>query len=578
MTLTSVAALILTAFTSFNSSALSIEAPTQLLERASKSRTELRQVIFDINKNIKEFVDLEQLTAYAELVDQLEPLAQQYLLEEIYPGALSDLGSSFFGEASKWLDPRRVNAEQLQFYFRWANFDQAFRYSELVEFYMASEMSDAQLFTALSSVEQLRKMALDNLPEHPQLQLNFQRVLSDRAAKVILETEFEPRWLPFVTTASGFSLILDRLSEDLLGLDADKKMLLTEMLDWLTLLEKQMNLAQPELPSYLWSSLSLNSTDALLKSLELEQNLSSSQIDLVLVRLSASELRGFAQNLTGREQVPSREYFQTFLVIYQSVLKALNEQRLFETERWLNLQLQRLSAPVALTNQDGEGQYELVEVGSDKKWLFTLIKGVDDRVFVSIGSSSGQVFKSFFYTGYDATSREFTAVEREADIDFRPNPSIRFYWDDLGELQVVDHHGSLGFLAFKGRKIQQFPAYPIFDPGLSFSPERYEGEIEYLGGIKRPVALVINQVNQQLFGRLTIFNRRGQPQNFVDYQFGKLVSNQLVSLTSGLLPSKSLNHLRGRIEQDQFRGVMIVGGRGLATNEFVLKRRDRGDK
>ena len=102
------------------------------------------------------------------------------------------------------------------------------------------------------------------------------------------------------------------------------------------------------------------------------------------------------------------------------------------------------------------------------------------------------------------------------------------------------------------------------------SAQRWVGEIEWLTGGKRSVALIVNEVNRFLFGRMTIFNRNGNPQNFVEYQYGKRVSQDLVSLTSGLLQSRSLNHLRGRIENGKFRGVMIVGGRGVATKEFIL--------
>ena len=553
--------------------AVQLRSPQELLSRAAQNRIELRQVIFDLKKNLSEFVDLEQLTSYAALVEDLQPFAVELKLDEIYPNALEDLGAGFFAQAIKWLDPRSVPENIILFYFQWATFDYAFRFSELVEFLINQPFDPSKRYQILKTVQQLQIASQNQFSAQPQLAMSFQRIVSDRAARALIEegAASEQSWLSMIQTASGFSILIDWLQAQVLDFDQDEPIDLASHLKLALNISQQINNSHFSLPEYLRASINLVKIDILMASLEFEVPLAEELLSETIDGLNSAELRGLGQNLSAREKIPSQNYFETFFLIYNLTLKHLHEARLFETERWLNLQLQRLAAPRMLSSQQGEGHYQLFEPGENKPtWLFTLIKATDDRVYATLASQSGQVFKSFFYIGFDTRLKQFLASEREPDIDSRPNPSIRFFWDEQQRLQVIDQFGAQGFLHLSGNKVQEFSIYKPIENPPQFVPTRFEGTIEFLSGEKRSVALVIHQVNQQLLGRLTIMNARGQAQNFIEYQFGKLVSDQLVSLTSGLLLSRNLNHLRGRLEANQFRGVLIVGGRGQTTKEFTL--------
>ena len=110
-----------------------LEPPQALLRRAEMSRAEAREVILDIQANVSEFVDPQTFDSYFYILDDLQKIADEKGVNEIYPNAVRTLGQQMVANGIRWLTASRDSLDRIMYYHRWMNVEIAASFLSNVE-------------------------------------------------------------------------------------------------------------------------------------------------------------------------------------------------------------------------------------------------------------------------------------------------------------------------------------------------------------------------------------------------------------------------------------------------------------
>lgn len=563
----------------FNSSifaSLNLPPPADLLKQASMGRSELRDVVFQMQKNIPEFTSLPQMSPYMHILPDLQKYSDQFQLEDLYPKAVALLGEEMFVGAQKWLDVRFVNQAELTFFAQYASFNSAYGYTNAIEYTLNLEKNLNLLEIAANNIDALRLVFLKTLKDPAQVDLNLRKILSEKSAKILLDTTLTNAqisfWIQKISTAEGFLSFIDTMSVRIIALKQHNANESHIYLERLSLLKQRMDLFVDTIPTATFTSLGDQVAALLMQMLVFEVPFAQGEPELAISLMRVKNVVDLTQQIMNRTTPPSSGYVEEFLKIAQLLMTELKNAGLKQQVQDFSTYLQKVIAPVLISKLSAEGQYDLLDE-NNQKWYFTIIQSPTNSIYAAFSDDQHFVNKSFYNVTYDVDNGVFVASQREPDMSPNPNYTIHFGLNNKGDIHVTDLYTTSGPRKYIGKRSATFPHYIGSTVTAGSLTGRYIGNIEYLDGAKKPVELILTVFSSYTLGRMNMMDANGKVILSIEYQFGSKITDSSIFLTSGQLASGTWNHLRGKIENGVFKGIMLVGGRGILTKEFELTRK-----
>lgn len=554
---------------------LHLAEPEALLTQARKGRIELRDVIFDIEKNIPEFTELDQIDRYVFILPELQHLSEEFRLDDLYPKAVKKLGESIFSASIKWLDVRNLPSEQIVRFAQYANFDLAFRYAEAIEDILNKERDQAKLMKGAETIEALEVLFFQTLPDQPGLQASLRNILSDLANKFLskpgLTEEQTLFWISKISTTHGVMTYLDVIGNKITTIKRDGQVEAHLYVKRLIELQERMNKLETEIPGYLTSNVSDKFSELIQRMMLHEIVFESNEFEQILSVMTPNSVRQLAGSIMARDAEISLAYGDEYIRLMQILLNHLQIHGFDFEAKEFGLYMQRSIAPIMIRRYSAEGHFHLKD-HTGKSWVFSVVQVRRNMHYAALGSEDRVIFKSFYYVSYDFKNKKFVAFERGADLDGNGNQVVSFRIAMDGSIKFEDLYSLRDIKTLTGHKVSLMPLYNDGLEDTSTITGRYKGSIKIKDGSTSKAELIVSVLNGFVMGRLNL-SKDGMVYASLDYSVGsEIVTGRTVHLTTGKLASETWSHLRLGYYGNKVRGVMIQGGRGTISEEFELTR------
>lgn len=555
--------------------ALNLAEPDVLLTKARQSRIDLRDVVFDIDKNIVEFTELEQMDKYLFILPELQYLSDQFMLDDLYPKAVKRLGESMFSAAIKWLDVRTVPQEQILRYAAYANFDLAFRYADSIADVLNKERSQERLIQGANTVEALHELFLKTLPDQPGLEGSLRNILSDLANKHLsrpgLTEEQTLFWIGKISSTYGVTTYLDVIGNKIILLNRENAMESHLYVTRLIQLRDRMLKLENEIPGYLTTNVSDKLSELIQRMILLQVVFEPNEFEKILAAMAPNTVRQLSQSIIARDSEIPMSYGDEYIRLMQILLNTLQSYGFDFEAKEFGLYMQRSIAPIMIKRYSAEGNFNLKD-HTGKAWIFSITQVRKNMHYAALGTEDRSIFKSFYYVQYDFKNKKFVAFERGPDLDGSANQVVSFRITSDGAIKFEDLYSLRDVKTLTGKKVSLMPLYNDGLEDTSTITGRYKGSITIKEGSTSKAELIISVMNGFVMGRLNLA-KDGVVYASLDYSVGsEIATGRTIHLTTGKLGSGTWSHLRLGYYGDKVRGVMIQGGRGTISEEFELKR------
>lgn len=546
---------------------LKLEPPQKLLEKARESRIACREVILDLQQNISEFRDPKTFDAYFNILNDLARIAAEKGVEEIYPNAVKSLGQQMTANGIRWLSASRDSIERILAYHQWMSAEIAFSFLSNVEL-EEKTLAPGDITTFAMNLDRLIPWIDQAFPQSSGLRLGYRNLLSDRAAKMLaresLTEEERLFWLSKIYSSSGFSSAINLIQDNVLRITKENRTTLHLYAQRLIVVSSRLLADAPNQPFWLINLTGDAALITVMRAVFLQESLPDTEFTGLLRLMQANHLQGLVQQWITR--LPSEAYLPEYLRLTGLLVKELNAKELEKEGGEAGRFYARLAAPAKAREKKLEGTYVLTSADG-KKWIFTAAFVRPTEVFVGLGDSVGFVSKNFFSLTYLPEEDIFVASERERNDDAFRNRVIKFKLKSDGTLELRD----LANDAFmSGKKTESYPDYfkdAKAEP--TSQPEgRYEGMVPLGKDLKKKMVLTVNAFKG--------YTTAGMTDDSVTVTFelniGSAGTDSVLYLTTGNLGRASWAQLRGTLKNGVYKGYVIIGGRGIAASEFILKK------
>ncbi|RZA09643.1 MAG: hypothetical protein EOP11_01070 [Proteobacteria bacterium] len=543
---------------------LKLDPPQALLKRAQTGRTEAREVILDLQQNISEFVDPQTFDAYFSILDQLEKIADEQKVNEIYPNAVKALGQQMVANGIRWLTVSRDPIERIMYYHRWMNMEIAASFLSNVEM-EEKTLTQPQAMVFAQNLEVLIPWIDKAFPQASSLRLGYRTVISERAARSLgredLSEEDRLFWLAKVYTASGFSSALNYIQDGVLHLSKEKQANLHVYIHrYLTIANRLA--ADGDTQPFWLTNLSGDTAQIIaMRAVFLMETISEAEFRGLLGAMQANDL----QALTGQwiARPPKEAYLNEYLKLTKYLANELKGRELSKEANEMARYFVKISAPTRARQKLLEGTYALKDA-SGKEWIFTAAFARGSEVFVGLSDKMGFVSKSYFFLSYVEAEDLFIASERERSEDSYRNWAVKFKMKEDGAIEVTDLAATKSEQFLRGKKVQSYPNYFPESSATPVDPAgRYEGIL-----LGKKMTLEVTAYNglttAQMYDDMHHLN--------FDLSVGTFATDSVLYLTTGMANRATWIQLRGVIKDGAYRGQVIKGGKGLVGKEFVLKK------
>lgn len=556
--------------------ALNLAPPEVLLEKAKQTRIDLRDVIFDIDKNIIEFTDLETIDGYVRILPELQRLSDEFKLDDIYPKAVIRIGESIFSASIKWLDVRTVETEQILRFAQYANLDLAFRYVDSIIDVLAKERNQDKLMHGAVVLEALNQLFLKTLPNQPSLEGSLKAGLSDIANTQLGKPELTEQqtlfWIGKISTTLGVKNYLEMIGNKIIGIKNNTHQSEAHLyVSRLILLRQRLDFLSNELPFYLINNVSDSLSDLIQRMMLAEIVFENNELEKMLFHMTPNHVRSLSTMIISRNAEISQVYGDEYIRIMQVILTYLQTHGFDYEAKEFGLYMDRSISPLMIQRFSGEGHFKLKD-HLGKNWIFSIVKVRKNMHYAAIGTEDRALFKCFFYVSYDFKNKKFIAYERGPDLDGASNQIVSFRLGADGSIKFEDLYSLRDVKTLTGKKSSLIPVYNDGLEDTSTMSGRYRGSIKIKEGSTSKAELIVSVINGFVLGRLNLA-QDGMVYVSFDYSVGsEIATGRTIHLTTGKLPSNTWSHLRLGYYGDKVRGVMIQGGRGTISEEFELTR------
>lgn len=556
--------------------ALNLAEPKALVEKASQSRIDLRDVVFDIDKNIIEFTELEHIERYVLILPELQRLSDEFKLDDMYPKAVHRLGEAMFSASIKWLDVRYVSSDRIEAFAKYANFDLAFRFADSIEDVLNKERDQVKLMRGAVTIEAIHQLFIVTLPDQPGLEAHMRNILSNQANKHLskpgaLTEEQTLFWISKISSTHGVTTYLEVIGDSIVsikrGMDTEAHHYVARFIQ----LTERMAILSDEIPGFLLTNVSERLSELVQRMIINEIAFLPNEFEKVLTIMTPNSTRSLANSLMSRDMVVSQVYGDEYIRVMQLILAQLQTYGYDFEAKEFGLYMQRSISPIMVARFSAEGHFNMKD-DKGKNWIFSIVQVRRNMYYAALGDEDRVIFKSFYHVTYDFRNKKFQAFERATDGDASGNQVVSFVVNPDGTIKFEDLYSLRDVKTLKGKKSGLMPLYNDSIPDTAGVSGRYRGHIKIKDGSTSKAELIVSVMNGFVLARLNLAHD-GMVYASIDYSVGsEIVSDRTIHLTSGKLPSGTWSHLRLGYYGNKVRGVMIQGGRGTISEEFELNR------
>lgn len=549
---------------------LQLAEPDVLLTQAAKGRVELRDVILDITQQISEMRDPQTFDKYFYILPELKQYAIKLKLDDIYPKAVETLGLKMVGQGIRWLSITAHDTAKISYYFQWADENVISTFFFNAEMEIRSETRPAVLVKAAENLEFILPLITKIAPQRNDLNQSFRQLLSKVAIKFLRtkltkqELEF---WIAKLSDTTGINEYLDLMQQEIFTLNNTNKQLAHDLNERLVLISTQIHKTMTDPPIWLDNYVGEQQIELILRMIRLEEKFRPGEFALALSLLNIKQIQGLASQWVDPQKLPTANYAIEYLDLSKTLIQELKRNNLNNDAEQLEKAVAQAAAPIYVSNLKGEGTYFLYD-SKGKKWRFTLAEVKKGLIYGALVDEDQFIHKAFFYVGYNLVSGQFTASAREPDLDPSDVPVVQFNLDQNGNITLIDPYAVPNNQILKGKRVESYEAYTtITSPGTYNLEGVYSGEFIFPENYRSQMMLNISGVNKDSVGRLN-----GKYGRIYDFNHGTAIDKPYIYLTTGRLPRTTWVQFRGYFRDGKLRGKIIIGGRGISPEEFVLDK------
>lgn len=565
-----VASLLLT--TSIAKADLVLDTPEALLKKAAVSRQDLREVVLSIQQQLPEMRDQETFESYFLILTDLQKLAEQFNLDDIYPKAVASLGKKMAVFGVKWIDLGTFPTAKAEYYFQWADKDVFGALLPVTNYlllsYKSAEVSRYQLLAI--NAELILTKYFSVLQANADLVVGYREMLSNIAVTMIKNPqttiEEKAQWFTKIYTSTGLNTYLDVLQRqiyDSANLNAETYNSLFINLNTASV---RFDLLIDIKPSWLKDRFGDLAIEMIKKSFEARLAIQKESIAILIQNMSAKSIQLLSSTLIGLPDAQLVAQASSFEMISALTLPALNEKGLITEAYNLSQFLSRTSAALKIRSQGLEGQYTLIDA-SGKKWGFTLVSTRPIELAAALTDPNWVVFKTFFSVRYDSAKDLFTASYSPYDGDMNANgKSVISFTISGKKINIVDAYSLPGFTKLNGSMTEAFPTFNYGQRILETTTQVFKGKMKFKkGSDPLNVELILQTNGFNVNARL-----RDSTGPIFDFVNGHLNADGTLLMTTAQI-NTTWAQFRGQIVNSKLKGYIIVGGRGVSTEVFELQ-------
>lgn len=554
----------------FANAALNLPEPDALLKRAAQDRSELLNVIIDLEFNIPEMRDPKVFDSYFAKMDALKELAVSSGLEEFYPQAVDKLALNMVANGMRWLDMTKESPQKIAYYLKWMNGDTLARFLGLVEYQISTNQDPVLLRRLSDNIELNMSLIVEKTLDLPYVQMGFKRLMSDAAVNLLKDESLSKSdlvfWISKIQMSSSFSEYLDYLNQQVYSIDEDNIRITHNFIYRFTLLSKQLSQMSEAAPNWLANSIGDSLVEITLRMIRFEEDFAAGEFESTLQLLGSRHLQGFSQQWMTQEKIPTQEYILQYLKASDLLVTRLQEKNMKKETTDFQKWMTRTAAPVMARKLDIEGQYQLKN-SIGQIFYFTVALTKENSMVVALTNKNQSYYRTYFNVTYNLKKEAFVASQRDVDTAGTQNSPIEFTVTN-GKMVVYDAFIRNEFQIMEGPRKQKFSnVWGKANKNAPMVDGAYEGTMALPTGTKMDVSLKITTFNGYSIGRID------SKLISVELNIGTDGDNGVLIMTSGNVDRGSWFQLRGNVTTDGFTGNVIIGGRGQGETFFLKKTR-----
>lgn len=550
---------------------LRLDPPDVLLSRASQNRQELRDAVISIQQQLPEMRSQAIFESYFFLLDDLDALAVKFDLNDIYPNAIFALGSKMTLFGVKWMDLGQMPQKAFSYYMKWLDADGYASLLGTTNYILQTlEKKDLERFKLLAeNVDFLISKDLEIIRVRPDLAVGYRELISEVAIRFIQRPEASENerdyWFQKIYTASGLSLFLDSIQRRVYGLEVSTK-------SEASLIYRDMVRAYAKLAVIYDSStygfkdrISELAVEYVKKCFELNLELTRAEIEGLVAQFSSRSLQLLATTLGATPENFLIDNARALENFYHVLMPRLVQNSLLTDSNNFDMFVGRSLAAFKVRALGLEGTYKVTN-SQGRVFNFTLLSVGPLDLSAALVDEKWMAFRNFFYVRYSPESQVFTATYSQYEYDIgQPKSIIKFKFDHKS-IVLTDEYATLGSRELRGNLNEQLSPLRFSQRVTQEFTKTLVGKIKFkLGATARKVKLIIQSNGQNMTARL-----EDESAPMLDFNQGLVTAEGLLILNTGRLQNTTWAQLRGTLSASSLRAIIIVGGRGQATEEFIL--------
>lgn len=560
-------------------SSYALQSVEELNKRAQSSQQGLIEVIAEIKGDMSQITGRRQFDEYFELLPILEIYAKAQGLDDIYPGAIKDLGKHLVAHGNRWLRIESDIAETITSYQKWADLDTSQRFLYQVQDQLLNIDLNLPFDEAFKNLIALSELTEIMFPNDLYISQGYSNSVSDFSFKIIKNTSLDSVdevnfWISGLRNQASIVDFLTYVNNIVL----DESISDDDALKWFKSLT---NLGVHIKKSPFANSSSIRPlygdvfTEALvnliIREVSFEQVL---LINEIRQHLTLSKVRHLTSRVIGQHEIISDDYFLYFynlnIQIYVSLIGlGLNE----DAAQLLDAISANLDAKIA-SILDLEGTYALVDQ-KGVEWIFTFVRSNYNELIGALSSKDGSITYNYFSIKYSFFSSGYSAAEFDLNYstDFAEIITFDFNSGD-GKITInFPYLNSPEDTTLSGVKIDGYEN--VSNPNLEkirFFPGVYTSEMKLLGENDSPVTLKLSEFNDTIIGNLKS-NDGVLDVNLVSNMDG--LEGYIYLTGECAFCNDSWIHLRLVFAKTgELHGYQVLGGKGRDPKEIHFVKQD----
>lgn len=551
---------------SFSWAGIGLPPAPDLLAKASQGRTELREVILDLDNNIQEMGYPEVFDSYFYLLDDLKELSIRFNLDEIYPGAVEALGAHMVDSGIRWLNVSEAKADRILYYHKWMNADVTIRYMDQVEFELGALKNMDKIRAASENVEIILSYVESRFPQYYHIKAGYRRILSNIALKFLrqpsLSNDDVMHWIGKLRSPASYADYLILLSGEIYSLKEDNKDMAHTYGDRLKALYATVKNDGSEVPESIYKNTGDAAADLILRVLRLEVAFNAGELRSLLDLLSIGQLHDLANQWDSFKKLPSDTYIQNYFDASRDFVAKLRELGMAKEVADINSWVGSMGAPAMARLLGAEGRYELMD-GKGQKWYLMVVQAREMQLEALMWRSDDTAGRLYQTVRWDFEKSTFVASEKMMDLADFSAPSLVKFKATSGKIEFFDPFANPDTQNMTGVLTERFTDLMKDAKGAVNFEGYYKGTVVFADGKEVAVQLTVSSLSGHYMGRIIGENLD------VSFEVGSQTDGGVLYLTAsrdGAL--KEFSHLRLGKEGVALKGSLITATRGTALLKF----------